>query len=98
MDIRGWPTARPARKIDQMVSWWRALALLGIAFLGFFVGVVGCFLSTPLLWKLEAPTGLELAGHSGPSDWLLLTAGFVGAALAVGLHRWGTRRTPGAPG
>jgi len=51
-----------------MVPWWRALALLGVAFLGFFVGVVGCFLSTPLLWKLEAPTGLELAGHSGPAD------------------------------
>lgn len=77
---------------------WRVVAMIAIAFLGFFVGVVACFLSTPLLWKLEAPTGLELAGHSGPSDWLLLTAGFVGAALAVGLHRWGTRRTPGAPG
>ena len=79
-------------------SRWRVVAVIAIAFLGFFFGVVGCFLSTPLLWKLEAPTGLELAGHSGPSDWLLLTAGFVGAALAVGFHHWRIRRTPGAPG
>jgi len=80
------------------ISGWRALAMLGLAGVGFVGGVVGCFLATPLLWKLEAPTGLELAGHSGPSDWLLLTAGFVGAGLAVGLHRWVLGRTPGAPG
>jgi hypothetical protein len=57
------------------VSLWRALAMIGVALLGFFFGVVACFLSTPFLWKLEAPTGLELAGHSGPADWLLMTAG-----------------------
>jgi len=25
---------------------------------------------TPLLWRLEAPLHVELAGHSGPSDWI----------------------------
>jgi hypothetical protein len=79
-------------------SLWRALAVIAVALLGFLSGVVACFLSTPLLWSLEAPTGLELAGHSGPSDWLLTTAGLLGAALAVGLHRWVLGRTPGAPG
>ncbi|HEY1906860.1 MAG TPA: hypothetical protein VGG91_12505 [Myxococcaceae bacterium] len=76
----------------------RAVAVIGVALLGFFFGVLACFLSTPFLWKLEAPTGLELAGHSGPADWLLMTAGFLGAALAVGLHRWVVRRPSGARG
>lgn len=30
------------------------------------------FLSTPLLWKLEAILGVELAGHHGPSDWIFI--------------------------
>ena len=76
----------------------RALAMVAVALVGFFSGVIACFLSTPLLWKLEAPTGLELAGHSGPADWLLLTAGLLGAALAVGLQRWVLRRAPGVRG
>jgi hypothetical protein len=35
---------------------------------GFVVGFVAAMLSTPLLWKLEPVLGMELAGHSGPSD------------------------------
>jgi len=28
--------------------------------------------STPLLWRLEPILHMELAGHSGPSDWIFL--------------------------
>jgi hypothetical protein len=27
-------------------------------------------LLTPVLWRLEPALGMELAGHSGPSDWV----------------------------
>ncbi len=32
---------------------------------------VVAMLLTPALWRLEAVVGMELAGHSGPSDWIL---------------------------
>jgi hypothetical protein len=31
---------------------------------------IGTFLLTPVYWKLEPILGIELAGHSGPSDWI----------------------------
>ena len=31
------------------------------------------FMLTPLLWKLEPIFGIELAGHSGPADWIFIT-------------------------
>jgi hypothetical protein len=34
--------------------------------------VVGMML-TPVLWRLESVVGIELAGHSGPSDWVFET-------------------------
>ena len=48
-------------------------------------------LATPMLWKLEAPTGIELAGHSGPSDGVL--SGFALCGALIGLFaakRWTT--------
>ncbi|MDE3200340.1 MAG: hypothetical protein KGN79_05405 [Acidobacteriota bacterium] len=27
---------------------------------------------TPMLWRLEPVLHMELAGHSGPSDWIFL--------------------------
>ncbi len=38
------------------------------------LGVVTAFLLTPFLWRLEKPTGLELAGHSGPAEAVFLGA------------------------
>ena len=32
------------------------------------LGAITSFLLTPLLWRLEKPSGLELAGHSGPAE------------------------------
>ena len=52
--------------------------------------IVGA-LMTPVLWKLEPVLGVELAGHSGPSDWILLA---LSATLTVGvtaLYAWTTR-------
>ena len=46
-------------------------ALLAIA-IGLPVGWIATFLATPLLWKLEPVLHMELAGHSGPSDWVFL--------------------------
>lgn len=28
-------------------------------------------LLTPVLWRLEPVVGIELAGHSGPADWII---------------------------
>lgn len=54
--------------------------LLG-AVLGFVGGVLLTFLCTPLLWKLEDIMHIELAGHSGPSEWVLIAGGLLGAAI-----------------
>jgi hypothetical protein len=31
-------------------------------------------MSTPILWRLEPILHMELAGHSGPSDWVFYVA------------------------
>jgi len=49
------------------------------------VGWIGGFLLTPLLWQLEEPLGLELAGHSGPADWVLWTAIAITGMLGLGV-------------
>ena len=35
-------------------------------------GWIMAFMATPLLWRLESFLGLELAGHSGPADIVIL--------------------------
>jgi len=55
-----------------------ALAVLVSAPLGWFAGM----LLTPVLWRLEPVVHMELAGHSGPSDWVLYV---IWAVLAVAL-------------
>jgi hypothetical protein len=42
---------------------------------------------TPLLWRLEPILHLELAGHSGPSDWVLYVIWAVMAAALFFLIR-----------
>ncbi len=34
------------------------------------LGWIITMMMTPLLWKLEPVLHMELAGHSGPSDWI----------------------------
>jgi len=48
---------------------------------GLPVGWILTMLATPLLWKLEPVLHMELAGHSGPSDWVF----FVGWAIVIPL-------------
>lgn len=44
-------------------------ASLAVAF-GLPVGWVASMFLTPVLWDLEPILHMELAGHSGPSDWV----------------------------
>lgn len=37
---------------------------------GLPVGWILTMLATPVLWRLEPVLHMELAGHSGPSDWV----------------------------
>ena len=49
----------------------RNLISAGLALLiGLPGGWVTSMLLTPVLWRLEPVLGMELAGHSGPSDWV----------------------------
>ncbi|MCP3140486.1 hypothetical protein [Pyxidicoccus xibeiensis] len=52
------------------------------AFFGAITGLVVCALLTPIFWRLEGPLGLELAGHSGPAEGLLI--GFAAVSAFVG--------------
>lgn len=38
--------------------------------IGLPVGWIAAMMLTPVLWKLEPVLHMELAGHSGPSDWV----------------------------
>ncbi|WNG17761.1 hypothetical protein [Cystobacter fuscus] len=51
------------------------------SFFGAIIGLVVCALLTPVFWKLEGMLGLELAGHSGPAEWLLVSFAAVFALL-----------------
>lgn len=59
-----------------------------IAFPGTFVV---SFLMTPLLWRLEPVLGIELAGHSGPADWVFEVNLVVIAVLAFVLLKIASR-------
>ena len=67
------------------MSWKRHVTYLVISIIGGFVfGFIAAMLCTPLLWRLEPVLGIELAGHSGPSDWVMyLFFGFFAAAIEV---------------
>lgn len=49
---------------------WLIPAVVAIV-VGFPTAFIAGMLLTPVLWKLEPMLGMELAGHSGPSDWIL---------------------------
>jgi len=59
---------------------------LGIFALALTMGLPGgwiiSMLLTPILWRLEPILHVELAGHSGPSDWVFYV---VWAVLVPGL-------------
>ena len=47
-----------------------AIAALLSLVVGLPLGWMIAMLLTPVLWRLEPILHLELAGHSGPSDWV----------------------------
>jgi uncharacterized RDD family membrane protein YckC len=59
-----------------------ALAMMAAVLVGFPTGWIFAMLLTPLLWRLEPILHMELAGHSGPSDWIFY---LVWALLIPGL-------------
>lgn len=46
------------------------MAIVAAVLVGFPAGWILAMALTPLLWRLEPVLHLELAGHSGPSDWV----------------------------
>jgi len=64
------------------------LAALVSVIVSFPLGWIVAMLLTPVLWRLEPVLNLELAGHSGPSDWVFVV---IWALIAIGLFlfsRW----------
>ncbi len=61
---------RPVRK-----GWRAVIRAFGLVVLSAIVAVPLSFfvamLLTPVLWRLEGVIGIELAGHSGPADWII---------------------------
>src|SRR6476661_477545 len=49
----------------------KSLITLALAIvIGMPSGWLAALLLTPVLWRLEPVLHMELAGHSGPSDWI----------------------------
>jgi len=64
------------------------LALLIAVVVSFPVGWIVAMLLTPVLGRLEPVLNLELAGHSGPSDWVFMVIwAIVAVALFLVLRR-----------
>jgi CDP-diglyceride synthetase len=61
--------------MTRRISTKKTMLALLIAVIGSLpLGWIVAMLLTPVLWRLEAVLNLELAGHSGPSDWVFLLA------------------------
>jgi ABC-type antimicrobial peptide transport system permease subunit len=59
-----------------------AIAVLLSLLVGLPLGWMVGMLLTPVLWRLEPILHVELAGHSGPSDWVFYVVwAVVGPAL-----------------
>jgi hypothetical protein len=55
-----------------MPIWLKRVLLFVAVFIGCVpITAVLAIALTPLLWKLEDVVHVELAGHSGPSDWVI---------------------------
>lgn len=86
--LRRAPGGGQSPRDDPLVK--RFLLSLLIAVIALPVAVVGTFLLTPLWRWLEARTGIESIGHSGPADWCFVAIYLV--ILLVTLGVWLGRR------
>jgi hypothetical protein len=57
------------------------LALVFAVVLSLPFGWIVAMALTPVLWRLEPVLHMELAGHSGPSDWIFFSIWAVLAAV-----------------
>ena len=79
---------------------WRSalgvLAVFGVAAaVSFPVSFVGAMMMTPLLYRLEPVLGMELAGHSGPSDWIIISFFGITTIAVAATILWLRRSSPG---
>lgn len=70
-----------------------ALAAVLALVIGLPIGWIAAMAATPLLWKLEPVLGMELAGHSGPSDWIFYLVWAIVLPVVFMLARAALRRT-----
>jgi hypothetical protein len=57
--------------MKRYISWTKTtLALLIAIVVSLPAGWIIAMLLTPVLWRLEPVLNMELAGHSGPADWI----------------------------
>ncbi len=57
--------------MKRYISWTKTtLALLIATVVSLPAGWIIAMLLTPVLWRLEPVLNMELAGHSGPADWI----------------------------
>ncbi len=76
--------ARAGRK-----GWRGALRVIGMlvvaALVSFPMSFIATMLMSPLLGRLETRYGIELVGHSGPSDWIFASVFGIATILVFAL-------------
>jgi hypothetical protein len=58
------------------------------AVVSFPISFVGAMMLTPVLYRLEPVLGMELAGHSGPSDWIIVAIFGITTIAVAGVILW----------
>jgi len=69
-----------------------AITLILAVLTGLPLGWVVSMMLTPVLWKMEPVLHMELAGHSGPSDWVFYVVWLVVVPLLFVIFRWMLRK------
>jgi hypothetical protein len=70
------------------------LAVAAAIVIGIPTGWILTMLLTPVLWNLEPVLNMELAGHSGPSDWVFYLVWTILTISLFCLFRFVLFRTP----
>lgn len=65
-----------------------AIAIILALVIGLPLGWIVAMMLTPLLWDLEPILHMELAGHSGPSDWIFYLVWAIVIPSLFLLFRW----------
>lgn len=63
------------------------LAVVIAVVAGLPIGWIIAMMLTPMLWRLEPVLHIELAGHSGPSDWVFIVVWAIVATVLFLLLR-----------